>query len=152
MANENPKTLIDSFKGEYRFLSNYHMINVTYDGIVYPSTEHAYQAAKTILKHERLNIQRIEKPGDAKKEGLKVSLREGWDGIKLGIMYDLLSQKFQDKELKQKLLNTGSAILVEGNTWNDTYWGVCNRVGKNCLGKLLMNVREDILIAGAVEV
>lgn len=65
-----------------------------------------------------------------------------WDTVKTVIMYDLLKQKFGKEPFKTKLLNTGDAKLVEGNWWNDTYWGVCNGVGENRLGILLMLVRE----------
>ena len=47
-------------------------------------------------------------------------------------------------DLKEKLLATGDAELIEGNTWNDTYWGVCRGKGKNHLGKIIMEVREAL--------
>lgn len=62
-----------------------------------------------------------------------------------GVMLQLLRQKFLgDEELRRKLLRTGDAMLVEGNYWGDTYWGVCFGSGKNMLGKLLMQVREEL--------
>jgi predicted NAD-dependent protein-ADP-ribosyltransferase YbiA (DUF1768 family) len=59
-------------------------------------------------------------------------------------MEDLSRQKFSHPELRQKLLDTGSCTLVEGNTWGDTFWGVCDGVGENHLGKLLMTIRADL--------
>lgn len=59
-------------------------------------------------------------------------------------MEDLLREKFQRKDLKQKLLDTGDAELIEGNTWGDTYWGMVGNKGHNHLGRLLMKVREEI--------
>ena len=42
------------------------------------------------------------------------------------------------------LLATGKATLVEGNSWGDTFWGVCRGKGKNMLGKILMRVRKRL--------
>ena len=59
-------------------------------------------------------------------------------------MYKCLRSKFSAPELREKLLDTGDAELIEGNWWNDTTWGVCNGVGENRLGKLLMQIRAEI--------
>ena len=61
-------------------------------------------------------------------------------------MRDLLHLKFSSIELAQMLLSTGSEILQEGNTWNDTFWGVNAHTGqgRNVLGKLLMEVRAEL--------
>jgi ribA/ribD-fused uncharacterized protein len=70
-------------------------------------------------------------------------MRDDWDDVKLGIMRDLVSRKFkQNKDLRLMLEATGDQELVEGNTWNDTFWGVCNGEGCNWLGKILMEVRD----------
>lgn len=134
---------IDSFRGEYRFLSNFWMVDIVNpeDGLLYPSVEHAYVASKTLDKRLREQIRNIAKPGDVKKIGRMLELRPDWEYIKYRVMHDLLIEKFKNPELKQKLLDTGSAILIEGNTWGDTYWGVCDGKGENNLGKLLMLVR-----------
>ena len=71
-------------------------------------------------------------------------LRADWEDKKDKIMYDILEAKFSNKRLAQKLLATGNAKLVEGNTWGDTYWGACRGQGKNKLGKLLMKVRKKL--------
>ena len=36
--------IIDSFKGEYSFLSNFYQYPVTYGGLTYPTAEAAFQA------------------------------------------------------------------------------------------------------------
>ena len=59
-------------------------------------------------------------------------------------MKDLLEQKFAKPELKKLLLATDDMLLVEGNTWGDTYWGVCNGIGFNMLGKLLVELRSQL--------
>lgn len=136
--------IIDNFKGEYRFLSNFHFVNVEMDGEIYPTTEHAYQAAKTLSEAERRAIREVKKPGDARKLGQLVKMRDDWEEIKFDVMLDLTRKKFQDTELARRLLATGDAELVEGNTWGDSCWGVCNGVGTNWLGKILMQVRNEI--------
>lgn len=135
---------ITDFRGEYRWLSNFHLVDVTYEDEVYPSTEHAYQAAKTFLPAERRAIREAKTCGDAKRLGRKVSMRPDWDEVKIDIMRDLLRQKFSKQELRAKLLETGAQHLVEGNTWGDRFWGVCDGEGENHLGRLLMDVRSEI--------
>ena len=137
---------ITSFSGEYYFLSNFFPCMISYDRIVYPSTEHAFQAAKTHDNREKLEISEQSSPGKAKKLGRKVSRREDWDAVKLSIMHDVVKIKFDSNpELKDKLIETFPHQLVEGNTWRDTYWGVCNGCGENHLGKILMEIREEFI-------
>ena len=139
---ENNVKIIDSFHGEYAFLSNYYDSPIFYDGILYPSVEHAFQAAKTTVFIQRIIIANKKTPGQAKRAGRKVTLRDNWDDIKLYIMKELIILKFTNPKLKSALLNTKDAELIERNTWNDTYWGICNGIGEIHLGKILMEVRE----------
>ena len=139
---ENNVKIIDSFHGEYAFLSNYYDSPIFYDGILYPTVEHAFQAAKTTVFIQRIIIANKKTPGQAKCAGRKVKLRDNWDDIKLYIMKELIILKFTNPKLKSALLNTKDAELIERNTWNDTYWGICNGIGENHLGKILMEVRE----------
>lgn len=135
---------IESFQGEHRFLSNFWHVYVTYDGEVYPTVEHAYQAAKTLNPEFRKAIC-YATTGEAKRMGRQVPMRPDWEAIKIDVMRDLLKQKFtEEPELRELLLATGDAELIEGNTWNDYFWGVCNGNGQNWLGKLLMEVREAV--------
>lgn len=135
--------MIDSFKGEYAFLSNFQRCRVQFEGEEYISTEHAYQAAKTLIPEERETVRLCGTPGQAKGLGNKCTLRPDWEEVKLGVMRDLLVQKFAYPDLRAKLEATGNQELVEGNYWNDTYWGVCKGVGTNWLGRLLMEIRDD---------
>lgn len=98
--------MINDFRGEYRYLSNFHLVDVAYDGEVYPSTEHAFQAAKTLNEEERKEIQEAATPSIAKKLGKKVTLRSNWDSIRVGVMQALLEQKFKYPDLRKKLLAT----------------------------------------------
>lgn len=138
------ESVIGPFKGELRWLSNFWPAEVMLDGLVYPTVEHAYVAAKTTNDVERFVIQTTPSPGEVKRLGRQLNIREDWDSIKLQVMEDLLWQKFQHSELKAKLLATGDIPIVEINTWNDTFWGQCNGKGTNHLGKLLMKIREAL--------
>ena len=135
---------ISDFRGEYRWLSNFHLVEVELDGLRFPSTEHAYQAAKTLDIAERRVIQALPTCGQAKRAGQRLRLRDDWEQVKIPIMLDLQRQKYAVLYLREKLLATGDAELVEGNTWGDRFWGVCGGTGLNWLGRLLMQVREEI--------
>jgi len=134
---------ITSFSEENRFLSNFYPCVVEMEGIEYPSVEHAYQAAKTLNVAEREEIVLLT-AGQAKRRGYRVTLRADWESIKLGIMEDLVRQKFNKEILREKLLATGDAELIEGNDWGDKFWGVCNGEGENWLGRILMKIRSEI--------
>lgn len=135
---------IDSFKGKHGFLSNFYPAKIKYLEFTYPSVEHAYQAAKTTDKSLRRQMTHASTPSEAKKWGRKLPLRPDWDDVKLGIMELLLRQKFSKPNIAQALLDTGEAELIEGNWWNDTYWGICNGQGENQLGRLLMKLRKEL--------
>ena len=111
---------------------------------MYCSTEHAYQAAKTLDENEWQTVRLALTPGIAKKLGALVTLRSDWDDVKLGVMEELLRKKFNASIMQTSLLATGKSHLEETNTWNDTFWGVCNGIGENHLGKLLMKIRQEL--------
>ena len=140
---------IDSFRGKYYFLSNFFPAEVTYIGLTYQNNEAAFQAQKTYSKEERIEFTTLE-PRDAKRRGRRVRLRRDWEQVKDRIMEEIVRAKFsQNEELKEQLLATGDAQLVEGNRWNDRYWGVDiqSGVGENHLGKTLMKVRSELRLA-----
>ena len=141
--------MIDSFSGDYAFLSNFYpspiVVHITAnDTAIAPTVEHYFQYMKTLSDEEGFDILAAATPGEAKRLGRKCNLRKDWESIKDFVMLDALRDKFSDPELKAKLLATGNEFLVEGNHWGDTYWGVCNGKGRNMLGSLLMKVREEI--------
>lgn len=113
--------MICCFQGEFEFLSNFYTHNIEYNGIVYPTVEHAFQAAKCLDNEEKLKILEAPTPGKAKRIGKKIVMRPDWDNIKIDVMKDLLVLKFSDPELKEKLKATGEEELIEGNNWNDTF-------------------------------
>ena len=145
---------IESFDGEYAFLSNFYPSKITcLDEIQYPTVEHAFQAMKTKDISERLMIAAADTPGKAKRLGRCVTLREDWEGCKDDMMYFFVYQKFSNNShLRLKLIATGDLELVEGNYWHDNYWGNCtcekckNIPGKNQLGQTLMRVRKALML------
>lgn len=142
--------MINVFDGEFAFLSNFYPSPFEEDGITYPTVEHYFQAMKTLNIEERKAIAAADTPGRAKRMGRVVNLRKDWEQVKIDVMRHALEMKFQDLGLKMRLLNTGNAPLVEGNTWHDNTYGNCNCIqcrniiGKNILGKLLMDLRERV--------
>lgn len=145
------KVQITAFTGEYYFLSNYCTCPITIDGLTYRSAEAAFQAAKCNVP--------IGQPNVAKAIGRKIKLRKGWEKERDGIMAEVIHAKFsQNPALAQALIDTGDAELIEGNTWNDNYWGVCGCArcrsegakGLNKLGKILMAERARLHPPAAV--
>ena len=138
--------MIASFSGEYRYLSNFWIAPVEYEGIVYPSSEHAYQAAKTLNKDLRGAFAEITSPAEVKRLGQTITMRPDWDDVKINVMRDIVTAKFeQNPDLMEKLMATKGHDLIEGNTWGDTFWGECPLgKGRNELGKILMSIRDDI--------
>lgn len=136
--------MIDKFQGKTRWLSNFQQCAIVYgeNGEVWPSTEHLFQALKTHDRGEREFIRNLPTPGQAKRAGRQVELRDTWEDIKIDVMFMVNMMKYnQNPQLKEMLLATGDEELIEGNEWGDTFWGVCNGVGRNELGKILMRIR-----------
>jgi ribA/ribD-fused uncharacterized protein len=141
---------IISFTKEHAFLSNFYSSPVVYDFTIWPTVEHAYQAAKSEDYTVRQKIYNSLSPGVAKRIGREVKLRSDWESVKLSIMEMLLRDKFAvDCSLAVKLDKTGDAELIEGNYWGDRFWGQCPvGQGENHLGRLLMKIRLDNRIKG----
>jgi ribA/ribD-fused uncharacterized protein len=137
------KILFNSRSTEYGWLSNFHPAPVEYQGKVWPTVEHAYQAAKTLVPAQQERIRQAATPAEAKKIGRVVSLRSDWGDVRGNTMLDLLVAKFrQHQELLERLLATGDLELVEHSPWGDGYWGDGgDGTGSNRLGRFLMAVR-----------
>jgi len=137
--------MIDNFRGDHYFLSNFCPSPIWLGGREYKTVEHFYQAhkAENLILHEY--VRNAETPEEAKKRGREVKKRADWEGVKLQIMGLGLVLKFDIVDLGDMLLGTGEEELVEGNTWNDTFWGVCDGIGENHLGEILMTVRDQVI-------
>lgn len=154
--------LIDHFEGEYFFLSNFYPVPILFDGVYYPTIEHSFQAAKTIVQNERIPFQAHGlTPGQSKRLGRQITLRADWEEVKNDVMREQLAYKFgaDHHVLQRRLIDTGEATLIEGNRWHDNVWGdcYCNQIktltevkeschvpGQNRLGKLLMELRAHL--------
>ena len=141
------KKIIGPFKEEYNFLSNFYIHNISYNGIIFVSNEHAYQSMKATNYNDMILIASSKTPGQAKRAGNNIIKRPDWDTAKLRIMKDICRIKFKDPILKEKLINTKDSILIEINEWKDDFWGMYYKngelYGKNNLGKILMEIREE---------
>jgi ribA/ribD-fused uncharacterized protein len=148
------KETVYGFVGNYAFCTNFYKADVVYEGILYPSTEHAYQAAKSLDPQFRLYVANVViLPGQAKHAGnnklenqaVPCVLRKDWDDIKIQVMEDVCRDKFtRHPKLMDMLLATGDIELVEYNTWRDHFWGKSFQgVGRNELGKVLMKLRHE---------
>lgn len=125
------------------------LAQVYFEGVWYPSSEHAYVASKTKDEEMRKKIASISSPYEVKRFGRKIALREDWDRVKLMEMRKILEYKFSplrsDIPLSDWLEKTAPRQLIEGNTWGDKFWGQCPLGnGRNELGKLLMSIRDDV--------
>lgn len=171
-ANEVP--VIQSFMGDKRWLSNFAiepsgLSNEHYyqackgaHGSAFERVEQVLKEAGDILAGDFRFTENSDyeptwseyvllspTPGVAKKRGkyevpMNEDQKEDWASIQVEVMHYLLQRKFKISDFREKLLATGDAILIEGNTWGDTFWGVCKGVGDNNLGRLLMKVRNEI--------
>ncbi|MGG5325603.1 hypothetical protein IGJ83_003185 [Enterococcus pernyi] len=151
-SNHSTEETIDSFRGDFYYLSNFSNYPITYEGITYKNNEAAFQAAKLATnqtidpktKFTRKDFSEMTGK-EAKEAGKRVALRSDWENIKLQVMKDICKAKFtQNQSLKEKLLQTGHTPLVEKNSWGDTFWGVSNKNGENHLGKILMEIRTEL--------
>ncbi len=152
--------VINSFKGRWFFLSNFYPSEIKHQGLTYPTVEHFYVAMKS-NSDQYLNtkyytsgdfrdmVSKIKDPGIVKKLGQKIKIRKDWNEKKLEFMNWAVREKFKNLDLSEKLISTGNFILIEENFWHDNFWGQCicdkcKGVGKNHLGKILMEIRNEI--------
>ena len=150
---------IDKFDGRWFFLSNFYPCEIKHQGLTYPSVEHFYVAMKC-NNDQFINgtyytsgdfrdmIAKIKNPGVVKKLGQKIKIRKDWDDKKLEFMNWAIREKFVDL-LADKLLSTNNMTLIEGNYWHDNFYGSCycekcGSKGNNHLGKILMDVRDEL--------
>ncbi len=146
--------MIHGFDNKYSFLSNFYACQVEYEGIIYPTSEHAFQAAKSLDPDVRKWVAAAPTPGQAKRRGHTIELRPDWEEVKDKVMLDIVREKFRNEDMRARLIatiNEGYSGFCEDNYWHDNYWGNCNCSkcanieGKNMLGKVLMEVAREVI-------
>ena len=138
--------------GIYPEFSNFWNCRVKWNGLVYSNTEAIFQAQKTLNEEEQLKFVNLN-GGQAKQLGRKITLRNDWESVKFQTMCDIVYAKFsQNEKLKELLLNTGTAYIMEDTTgWHDNIWGHCScgrcqtKQSKNLLGLALMFTRAKLI-------
>jgi len=156
----NLEKSINRFEGENAYLSNMFPLEVgikTPDGIVVGSAEQLYLPARLVMPEARMVVMMAKDGKSAKKllgslERSGSPVREDWDdSTKISVMRAAVLAKFiLNPELAERLLNTGDTEIIEGNNWNDRFWGVSppppnpNAQGRNWLGKILMETRDTL--------
>lgn len=145
--------MINSFYGRWAFLSNFYPSPLVWQGITYPTAEHAYNAGKSTRRVDRYIVAEAPTPQRAKQLGRGLNLRPDWEWARYQVMREVLLAKFARHPLRiEALMSTGDAVLVEGqsvgNRWHDQHWGdcYCGRAkclppGANHLGFMLMELR-----------
>ena len=136
---------------ETRWLSNMHLVDIEFDGRIFPSVEHAYQSAKfhdeswkeyCSARHIASKLVKVASRSE------DFVLRPDWDEVKLNVMEECLREKFKQEPFRSKLIATGKQNIQEGNFWGDIFWGVDLKkdpnVGENHLGRLIMKIRDEL--------
>lgn len=129
---------------QFPFLRNGYKCSITFDGEIYPSVEHAYQASKTDLERHRDEIRDAATAKDAVDLGRSLVLRRGWNMDKLAYMEDFLRQKFSNEKLMEKMSQLDDSP-IKADMPSD-FWGTGNidGAGQNMLGKILTKIKDEI--------
>lgn len=134
-------------KGTYGFLSNFFAAEMDIESCIYPTNEHYFQSQKFVGTQDEIDIINLQTPALAASEGKNRNrpLRSDWEQVKEEAMLTGLRAKFtQNFILREKLLATGEEELIENSPY-DYYWGIgAKETGKNRLGILLMQVRNEL--------
>jgi ribA/ribD-fused uncharacterized protein len=137
---------VKNFYGEF---SNFALFPITINDVLWPSSEHYYQAQKFFDHDLQEKVRAAESPFLAAQIGRdpQLPMREDWDQVKDGVMLVALHAKFgQYQVLKNLLISTNKSHLYE-HTKNDCYWADCgDHTGINRLGEQLMLIREEIMV------
>lgn len=144
------KWIEPAFRGKLGFLSNFHLCDIRdKDGVVWPSSEHAYQAMKFQSAMVRESVRKHPLTGLKKYCRTLAGFRQDWEQVRDKFMELIVRAKFkQHPDLMEKLKATSPMVLIETNGWHDNYWGSCfcprcGSKGQNELGKLLMRIRKE---------
>lgn len=135
------------YEQEFYVLSNFSSFRVYIDGIDFDTAEHAYHWYKflspSLVKLDILRARSAHQAFKIARENAS-KVRPDWDSIKIPIMRNILRTKYEQHEyVRRKLHETGNRILVE-DSWRDDFWGIGeNKDGKNMLGRLWMEIRDN---------
>lgn len=153
IVHPTPDHIMWIFLGEWSLIDNFApcpvKIDLGFGERVYPTSEHAFAAAKARTARQHQYIASRGNPGQAKAAGRKTPLRPDWDDAKFAVMWRVLIAKFQQNAHAWGVLQmTGARPIYEGNTWNDAIWGVLKQQdgtwkGRNALGQMLMEIRAN---------
>jgi ribA/ribD-fused uncharacterized protein len=136
-----------STKGPYGAFSNFSRYPINVDNVIWPTSEHYFQAQKFAGTEHEDEIRAAKTPSEAARMGRDRNrpLRKDWEEVKWQIMFNIVYEKFyQHKDIRELLLSTGDADIIE-HTANDSYWGDGgDGSGKNQLGEVLMMVRDTL--------
>ena len=140
---------IDNFNGYFDFLNNEYPCQVYFDGLLFKSVSYAYQASRSTARHLREKISLADTPQELFEIASKIEDPENWASNRLRMMEAIVRDKFRrNKDLRERLKATGTRELV--NTYSDAtvsniFWGIVENKGQNQLGRLLEQIRNDIL-------
>lgn len=154
MSTEENRLTLDTegavffYEQDHYYLSNFSAFAIEWMGQLYPTAEHAYQAEK--FRGTSQSVRDLILVARSAHEAFKLAefhrnaRRREWDGVKVGVMRQILREKVeQHGYVSRKLEETGNRELIE-NSWRDDYWGWGpDRKGMNMLGTLWMQVRAD---------
>ncbi len=135
------------YESTYYLFSNFSAHAIEYNGVLYKTSEHAYQATKFDDKKLRNEIILSRSPLEAKNTAYKYKdfIKKDWHDVKVKIMYEIVKTKvLQHKEVKDVLMNTKNDEIIE-NSPIDYFWGCGkDKTGQNQLGKILMKIRDEL--------
>lgn len=135
------------YEQEFYVFSNFSSFKLEWNGVLWMTSEHAYHSEKFEDSELLEQLQDTRSAHDSMRLAYanRDKYRKDWDNVKLEIMKKILKAKVQQHPyVKKKLLESGDKELVE-NSWRDLYWGWGpNKDGENHLGKLWMEVRDEV--------
>jgi ribA/ribD-fused uncharacterized protein len=138
---------IPYYETSYFALSNFSAHSIRYEGVLYPTVEHAYHAQKFTDQAIVDEIMAAGSPLEAYSvaQRYKAARKQDWDEIKVSVLYELVREKVrQHSEVREALLATADEEIVEVNP-NDDFWGNGkDGNGQNQMGKILMKIREEL--------
>ncbi len=134
------------YTGPFDALNNFSAHAVEYNGVLYPTAEHAFQVTKSIDQDAKKAILAARSPLVAKtlSNGQYGAFRDPeWGDKKIGIMKDILTAKYEQHEEVRSVLDSTTGSTIEEDSPTDYFWGIGkDGLGKNHLGQIWMQIRD----------